>query len=338
MGRTDVVGVGGGDGGGRMTSGGPPGASIAIDPVCGMAVERRRSFTLKRDGRLVSFCSRGCRDEFLGAAPGPDEARAFELVRRVLDSPELLGVAFQPIVSLRTAQVVGYEALARFAPVPLQLPEAWFELGARAGLTVELEALALRRALECTRGLDPPGEAFLALNVSPLGLNDPRIQAVLLGPAVPPRLRIVLELTERDAVADYESLRGAIEPYRARGMRISVDDTGAGYASLRHVTELRPDFIKLDARLIRGLTGDEARQALVAAMATFAAAIGSNLIAEGVEALEDLAALVRVGRPILVQGFAIGRPGDPWPRPNQACLDRLQPEAISDSGVVELPG
>ncbi len=98
--------------------------TIAIDPVCGMAVDRERSVSIEHDGRLLFFCSRGCRDEFAGVSPVGEEARAEELVRRVLDEPGLLHAAFQPIVSLGTRRVVGYEALARFAPVPLQLPEA----------------------------------------------------------------------------------------------------------------------------------------------------------------------------------------------------------------------
>lgn len=133
----------------QESAGSPPlaGGTIAIDPVCGMPVERERSISLERDGRLVFFCSRGCRDEFLGVRTMDEQGRAEELVRRVLDEPALLHSAFQPILSLETGRLVGYEGLARFAPVPLQLPEAWFDLAARAGLTPDLEALALRTSL-----------------------------------------------------------------------------------------------------------------------------------------------------------------------------------------------
>ncbi len=288
------------------------GDSIAIDPVCGMAVERPRSVSLEHKGRLQFFCSRGCRDEFLGVGPLRDEARAEELVRRILDAPDLLRAAFQPIVSLEKGEVVGYEALARFAPVPLQSPEEWFDLAARAGLTPELEALALGTALEVTRQQPPPASAFVSLNVSPLLLQDRRIASALATHPMAPD-RFVLELTERDPVADYHTLRTAMAPYRARGYRIAIDDAGAGYASLRHITELQPDFVKLDAGLIRGLTGDRSRQALVRAMATFVGEIGAVLIAEGVDHLDILDLLLRAGREMLVQGYAVGRVGDPWP-------------------------
>jgi EAL domain-containing protein (putative c-di-GMP-specific phosphodiesterase class I) len=115
-----------------------------------------------------------------------------------------------------------------------------------------------------------------------------------------------------------------LAPYRARGYRVAVDDAGAGYASLRHITELHPDFVKLDARLIRGLTGDRARQALVRAMSTFAGEIGSVLIAEGIEHFDDLDLLVRTGRGMLVQGDAVGRAGRPWPMATRPGLDHLR--------------
>ena len=295
---------------------------IAIDPVCGMAIDRDRSIALEHEGELLFFCSRGCRDEFLGVGPIRDEARAEELVRRVLDEPEALRSVFQPIVALDTGAVVGYEALARFAPVPFQLPEAWFDLAARAGLTPELEGLAVRRALDLVGRRPPPASAFISLNVGPLLLGDDRIASVLAAPPVDAG-QLVLELTERDRVADYGALRAAIAPYRARGFRIAVDDAGAGYASMRHVTELRPEFVKLDARLIAGLTGDQARQALVGAMATFVGEIGGAVIAEGVESIADLDVLARSGRGILAQGNAVARPGPAWPTVTVRAMDLL---------------
>ena len=295
---------------------------MAIDPVCGMAIDPDRSIALDHEGGLLHFCSRGCRDEYLGGGEMREEARAVELVGRVLEEPELLRPVFQPVVALDTGAVVGYEALARFASVPLQLPEAWFDLAARAGLTPELEGLAVRRALDLVGQRPPPAGVFISLNVSPLLLGDARIASALAAPPVDAG-QLVLELTERNRVADYGALRDAIAPYRARGFRIAVDDAGAGYASMRHITELRPEFVKLDARLIAGLTGDPARQALVRAMATFVGEIGGAVVAEGVESLDDLDLLLRSGRGILAQGNAVARPGPAWPAVAAKALDLL---------------
>lgn len=307
---------------GRESPPADPG-SIAIDPVCGMAVDRARSTSLEREGRLVFFCSRGCRAEYLGVGTMDEAIRAEELVRRVLDEPGMLRPVFQPILSLETHGVVGYEALARFAPVPLQSPEAWFDLAVRAGLAPELEAFALRTALATVATRPPPPGSFVSVNLSPLLIDDPRIASVLAGDSVDPEA-IVIELTERARVADYDALRAALAPYRARGFRIAVDDAGAGYASFRHITELAPDFVKLDARLIEGLTGDVARQALVRAMATFVDQIGALLVAEGVEHLADLDLLLRAGHPMLVQGYAIGRGDDPWAAASDPALRHLR--------------
>ena len=109
-------------------------------------------------------------------------------------------------------------------------------------------------------------------------------------------------------------------PYLARGARLAVDDAGAGYASMRHVTELRPAFVKLDALLVRGLGDDTARQALVDALVGFTGAIGAVPIAEGAETAADLALLARTRGPLLVQGYAIARPGPAWPAIEPAAL------------------
>jgi EAL domain-containing protein (putative c-di-GMP-specific phosphodiesterase class I) len=161
-----------------------------------------------------------------------------------------------------------------------------------------------------------PIGSFLSINVSPSLLADTFVRTALAGD-----LRdLVIELTEEEAIADYDSLRGAMAEYRARGARFAIDDAGAGYASMRPVTELRPHFIKLDARLVTGLAGDDGRQALVRAMQSFAHDIGATLVAEGVETAEELALLARADRPILVQGYAVARPAPPW-----AAVVRLRP-------------
>ncbi|NJD27185.1 MAG: EAL domain-containing protein [Chloroflexi bacterium] len=287
------------------------GQPVMIDPSCGMAVDPVRAISHSQDGQLWCFCSRGCRDEFLGLGRVPEERRAAELVGRILDAPELLRPVFQPIVSIDTDRLAGYEALARFGAVPLQTTEAWFGLADTAGLRVQLEALAIHRALRTAGKGPPPAGTFLSLNVSPLFLDDRRLEAALGHPVIAPE-RLVLELTEREQVADYAALRQALSPYRARGFRVAVDDAGAGYASLRHITELGPEFIKLDARLISGLNGDRARQALVKAMASFAIETGAQLIAEGVESQDDLKLLRGATRSLLVQGYAVGRPRESW--------------------------
>lgn len=234
--------------------------------------------------------------------------RAAELVRPILDQPQLLDPVFQPIQSLTGGGVAGYEALARFRAEPAEPPNVWFERAALAGLGAELQALAIRRAREVAEAERLPAGSFMSVNVSPGLLGDTFVREALAGDL----RRVVIELTEEEAIGDYPSLRSVLAEYRARGARYAIDDAGAGYASLRHVTELRPDFIKLDARLIIGLAGDDGRQALVRAMQIFAHDIGATLIAEGVETEQELALLQQTALPILVQGYAVAHPREPW--------------------------
>lgn len=122
----------------------------------------------------------------------------------------------------------------------------------------------------------------MALNLSPLACLDPRLRVLLTDSGIPGR-RIVLEVTERHQVEDYELLAAALSPLRRSGLRVAVDDAGAGFASMRHILQLRPDLIKLDREIISGIDTNNAQQALVAAMVRFASEIGAVLVAEGIE-------------------------------------------------------
>lgn len=266
--------------------------------------------------------------------------RAVDLVTAVLERSDLLTHVFQPILSVSGRGVAGYEALARFAVSPEEPPTVWFARATMAGLGAELQALAITRARAAAAAARMPAGSFLAVNVSPGLLAADVVAKALAGDLH----GVVIEITEEEAVADadYHSLRAAMAGYRARGAQFSIDDAGAGYASMRHVTELRPDFVKLDARLITGLRDDTGRQALVRAMQAFTAEIGAMLIAEGVETIDELALLAATGLPLLAQGYAVARPGAPWPAVSRAALDLLQrprpvPTAGSRRGVVTLP-
>ena len=122
-----------------------------------------------------------------------------------------------------------------------------------------------------------------------------------------PAERLVLEITEHAEVADYDALLGALRPLLDRGMRLAVDDTGAGYSSLQHIVRLRPNLIKLDMDLTRDVDTDPARRALTAALTTFARNTGSGVIAEGVETAPQLAMLESIGVD-QAQGYFLGRP------------------------------
>jgi EAL domain-containing protein (putative c-di-GMP-specific phosphodiesterase class I) len=188
---------------------------------------------------------------------------------------------------------------------PLHPPNWWLDCAAGISLrgTLELACLAAAASLG-----DPPADRMLFVNLSPSTLRDPT--AIQLLDSLPSRL--VIELTEQEEVADYEELRENLAPWLSRGVRLAVDDTGAGYSSLRHVIELEPDFLKLDRELVREVDQDRNRLALIRAVVAFASEIGTSVIAEGVETQAELDTL-REAEVHLVQGYLLARPGEPWP-------------------------
>jgi PAS domain S-box-containing protein len=210
-----------------------------------------------------------------------------------------LRTVFQPVVRLDDHVVVGYEALTRFTDGSLPLQR--FAEAERAGLAVELEGAAVASAMTAARGL--PAGPWLSINISPAVLPELKQLAALIGPTDRP---LVVEITERMAIEDYSAARRLLRRHLPNA-RIAVDDAGAGFASLRHIAELRPAIVKLDIELVRNVHRDAAREALVAGMVHFAAASGCELIAEGIETEQERRALMRLGV-TLGQGFLLGRP------------------------------
>jgi EAL domain-containing protein (putative c-di-GMP-specific phosphodiesterase class I) len=210
---------------------------------------------------------------------------------------------FQPLLELATGRVGGYEALAR---IPGDRgPDQWFAQAHRVGLGAELEAAALRAALEVA---DRPPGTFLALNVSPVALLTESVLA-----ALPDRLDgIVIELTEHELFSAEQLLDERVRELRDRGARVALDDAGAGYAGLQQLIRVAPDILKLDRSLVRGAHADPSRFALLEALASFAADTGAAVCGEGIEDFADLQTLADLDA-TYAQGFALARPGQAWP-------------------------
>lgn len=218
---------------------------------------------------------------------------------------------FQPVVSLQDGVVMAYEALARFDDRQFPNPVEAFTAATAAGIGVDLEMLALQRAFEHIDEM-PPG-TMLTANLSVEALLTPRVHAFLLAHA---DRSIAVELTEHAQVHDYPALIAITDVLRGAGILIAVDDTGAGFASLSHILQLRPDIIKLDITLTRDIDTDPVRMALARSLVGFSEDIGAILIAEGIETTEEYERLrhlgVRFG-----QGYYLARPG---PLPGHALI------------------
>lgn len=222
---------------------------------------------------------------------------------------DALSTVFQPIADLQTGVTVGVEALTRFEAEPRRPPDVWFAEAAAAGLGVDLELAAARAAV--ARLPELPAGMLLSVNVSPVTALDPRLHETLTAGGIGPR--VVLELTEHSRVADWRLLIENLDEMRRHGVRMAVDDAGAGYAGLQQIVSMRPEVIKLDIHLTRGVDEDPVRRALAASMVTFAADTGAVIIAEGIETAGELAALRELGVP-WGQGYLLAHPG-PLPAP-----------------------
>ena len=165
---------------------------------------------------------------------------------------------------------------------------------------IDLETACLRSAVAAAREL--PSGAWLTLNASAAFLLSGRLQAILRGVHRP----VVIEITEYVAVDDYRALCLAVESL-GPGVWLAVDDTGSGFAGLRHLIELRPHVVKLDGGIVRGIDGDPVRQSLVAGMVHYARLTNSHLIAECVETVGEQRVLAALGVE-LAQGYLFARP------------------------------
>jgi EAL domain-containing protein (putative c-di-GMP-specific phosphodiesterase class I)/DNA-binding NarL/FixJ family response regulator len=224
---------------------------------------------------------------------------------------------FQPIVRLDDRRVVGFEALTRFADgVP---PDVHFQEAERAALGPELELATLAAAIEA--GKDLPGVAKLHVNVSPARLLDTDRLPALMERSKRP---IVIELTEYEAIGDYDELRTAIAGLGAN-IEIAVDDAGSGYASLRHIQALHPQSVKLDLEWVHAIEADPAIRALVAGLVQFGRQMDCQIVGEGVETAKQHASLVELGVDF-GQGYRFGKPAPApyWRSPKRQSNRKLK--------------
>ncbi len=255
------------------------------------AVEEARTLNARRARR---------RDLTLGA----------ELKRIIRDAA--VSTVFQPVVDLGTLAVIGYEALARGPKDTLfEMPRTMFALSDRLGVAVDLDRVCRKTALLESKGVAGRGSGKIFLNVLPGSLQDPewiggsvgsQLEAASLGPP-----DVVLEVSERGADTDLDRLAAAFATLKAHGFGLALDDVGTGYASLATLQRVRPDYLKVDASLVRGIHQNLIQQELLSSLVQIGRQMGAAVIAEGVEAEEEAAARREAGARD-GQGFLVAVP------------------------------
>jgi diguanylate cyclase (GGDEF)-like protein len=220
---------------------------------------------------------------------------------------ERIRTVVQPIVDLHSGGILAYEALTRVEDASGHGPAHWFSLAESLGMRVELELACLKRAVALRDELDEG--VLLAVNASAQALHDPRIRQVLLD-SRPQSL--IVELTEESLVRDLGALRADLEPLLSCGIKLAIDDMGAGYSNLRQVTALGPSLVKLDRTLVHDIDVAPAQSALIDALIGYAQRTGAQIVAEGIETQAELEVLRALGV-TYGQGYLLAAPAPPWP-------------------------
>jgi PAS domain S-box-containing protein len=226
-----------------------------------------------------------------------------ETLSRVQDviENERIKPVYQPLLDLETEEVIAYEALSRFPGNGARGPDTWFAEAWDVGLGIPMELLAVRTAAAALRHL--PDDVMLCINASPPTIFSEDFLQEIGDDAH----RVKVELTEHLHVEDYERFTSRLVPLREAGVEIAIDDFGAGYASLRHILKVKPDWIKLDISLTERVAENPVAHALATSLISFADDVGVRVVAEGIEAEDELDALREIGFRY-GQGFYFGIP------------------------------
>jgi EAL domain-containing protein (putative c-di-GMP-specific phosphodiesterase class I) len=210
--------------------------------------------------------------------------------------------AFQPIVDLRSLEIVGQEAFTRGpAGGLIEDAEALFALAARTGRASVFEAVCRRATLSVFRVARASAASVLFLKTTS-ALDDPTFASDGLAREVEELgLRtadVVVEVQERLAALDKQALRGAVRHLKSRGFRLAIDDMGAGYSSLQSVAEMEPDYLKFDMSLVRHLDRSPIKRSLLETVVRVSSSVGAPVIAEGIENAAELVAIREMGVPL----------------------------------------
>ncbi len=219
---------------------------------------------------------------------------------------------FQPIVSLQTGDVIGYEALTR-GPLDSKYinPEMLFEEAKTHDLLWDLEILCRSNAIKTFSSHN--SDKLLFVNVDPAVLKDEHFikgftKDILTEHNISP-LSLIFEITEKTSIDNYKNFNEVIDYYKSQGYKIAIDDVGTGYSGLSTIAKTRPNYIKMDMSLITNVTRDNFKKAIIKSFVEFANTTNTKIIAEGIEDVCDLYTLIEIGVHY-GQGFLINRPND----------------------------
>lgn len=227
-----------------------------------------------------------------------------------------LDTYFQPILDLQSGETIGFEALNRPGASNLfPNTEKFYEFVGQSNQVFQFECfcrnISLKRFIDRNKDYGNQKTSLLFINIHPHVLLDSKYHSgetlqLLSELGIEPS-QIVFELTEKSAVTDYTLFEKVLANYRSQGFRIAIDDVGSGYNSLKTLIYLKPEFIKLDKSMIQNIHLNIEQQQLVKLIVEYAKQSSTEIIAEGIERMEDLAYIRNQGVHY-AQGYALGKP------------------------------
>jgi diguanylate cyclase (GGDEF)-like protein len=250
--------------------------------------------------------------------------RATEVLLQELLSGNRLTAHFQPIVNFDSRKIFAYEALCRtVGPNPFDSIDQIFTSAKECGMMLEIDMRCRENGIALFAEQATCHQGLLFLNIAPTSLLHPDHSAGRTGLLANrhgiDHRDIVLEITEQEAVSNYQLFRKAVDHYRSKGFRIAIDDFGAGYGGLKMLSVLEPDFVKIDRHFFRDTQRGNINYTLIDSIATACHRIGIEVIAEGIEQESDLRVCREVGID-LAQGFLIALPAAQLTDPGQLNL------------------
>jgi EAL domain-containing protein (putative c-di-GMP-specific phosphodiesterase class I) len=237
---------------------------------------------------------------------------------------------FQPIVDLNSRATLGFEGLTRGPQgTEYESPYMLFDIASESDLLFELDRLCRRSAVTSAARLKPNHKLFV--NLLPTTIRDPEfhgeqmlafLDANNLSPS-----RMVLEITERLAIESYDLFLEAMKSFTDQGFSIAIDDMGAGYSGLEKIVHLNPKYLKFDLMMVRDIDSSFVKREMLKAIHSLASNVGADVIAEGIERVEELETLLELGIPY-GQGFLFARPS----------TQLFEVPTVTQSAVAEFPG
>jgi diguanylate cyclase (GGDEF)-like protein len=237
--------------------------------------------------------------------------RLIELELRAAVATDQIEVYFQPIVSVATRQIVGFEALARWRSTLLGpvSPAEFIPIVEEIGLMEEMGEAMLRRACKACAGW--PDEVSVSVNLSSTQFRSGNLENTILSALAAAQLapeRLDLEITESTLLEDRGDTRRTLQSLRAQGMRVSLDDFGTGYSSLSYLLSFPLDRIKIDRSFTMGLGLQERASVLVEGVSSMSRKLGMSVLIEGVETAKQLRMIEALGTISEAQGYLFSRP------------------------------